>query len=55
MYLKCCLVSGIIMAEMAERLLHVKESKFKPQHENNLANDFACFANFDLDRLLEEI
>lgn len=52
---KIILCTGIIMGELAGRLLHVKETKFKPQHEHNLANEFACFTNFDLDQLLEEI
>lgn len=55
MFVTYSLISGIIMGELAARLLHVKETNFKPQHEHNLANEFACFANFDLDQLLEEI
>ncbi|KAI5713348.1 hypothetical protein M8J75_015710 [Diaphorina citri] len=36
-----------IMQDLALRLLGVKKCKFIPRHKNNLANDFACFVNFD--------
>lgn len=36
------------MADMADRLLHLKAQEFKPGHRNNLANEFRCFANFDM-------
>ena len=37
------------MEELAERLLNVKKSKFEPKHKNNLANEFYCYSNFDMD------
>lgn len=46
------LCTGVIMGELAEKLLNVKSCKFKPEHRNNLANEFSCFANFDLDDAL---
>ena len=46
---KLVLCSGAIMEEMAGRLLDLKLCKFKPEHDNNLANEFRCFANFDFD------
>ena len=44
------LCSGAIMAEMADRLLNLKVCTFQPQHQNNLANQFQCFANFNFDK-----
>ena len=43
------LCTGEVMAELAARLLDLRMCAFLPQHENNLANQFRCFANFDLD------
>ncbi|TKR77110.1 hypothetical protein L596_018141 [Steinernema carpocapsae] len=40
------LCTGAIMEEMAKRLLSTSRTKFEPKHANNLANDFACFANY---------
>ena len=37
------------MKELAGRLLSLSECSFRPGHRNNLANDFRCFANYDLD------
>ncbi len=37
------------MEEMANRLLSLKVCKFVPKHKHNLANEFRCFANYDLD------
>uniref|UniRef100_A0A914VAB6 Protein-lysine N-methyltransferase n=1 Tax=Plectus sambesii TaxID=2011161 RepID=A0A914VAB6_9BILA len=43
--------SGAIMEELFGRLLGVKRRQFQPTHKNNLANEFACFANFDTEIL----
>lgn len=43
------LCTGAVMADLADRLLSLKLCKFEPKHENNLANEFRCYANFDLD------
>ena len=43
------LFAGAIMEEMAKRLLNLEKCKFEPRHKNNLANDFKCYANYDLD------
>jgi len=40
------------MAELAKRLLDLNICSFLPDHSNNLANQFRCFANFDLDGLI---
>ena len=44
---------GAIMEEMAKRLLNLEKCKFEPGHKNNLANDFKCYANYDLDLSIE--
>ena len=46
---KLVLCTGAVMADLADRLLGLKPCKFEPRHENNLANTFQCFANFDFD------
>jgi hypothetical protein len=38
--------TGIIMQPMLERLLSMHRCVFEPKHVNNLANQFACFANY---------
>lgn len=43
--------TGSIQRDLAKQ--HgLNESKFKPQHKNNLANDFSTFSNFDIDDFL---
>ena len=49
---KLVLCSGAVMEELAGRLLDLKICQFKPEHKNNLANEFRCYANFDFDALL---
>lgn len=36
------------MGEMAHRLLSLEKTNFNPGHKNNLANDFHCYANFNI-------
>ncbi|CAG9809831.1 unnamed protein product [Chironomus riparius] len=43
--------TGSIQRDLAVKL-GLKESNFKPRHKNNLANDFSCFANFDVDKYI---
>ncbi|XP_043188530.1 EEF1A lysine methyltransferase 1-like isoform X1 [Amphibalanus amphitrite] len=43
------LCTGAQMAPLAGRLLGLHECRFRPAHANNLANEFRCFANYDLD------
>ncbi|XP_076160687.1 EEF1A lysine methyltransferase 1 isoform X1 [Ptiloglossa arizonensis] len=47
------LCTGAIMAELAERLLDVTICNFIPHHQNNLANEFYCYSNFDFDKMLK--
>ncbi len=35
------------MEESAKKYLDVKPCKFLPRHENNLANEFRVYANYD--------
>ena len=35
------------MEELAEELLGVRDSGFRPTHTGNLANEFKCFTNYD--------
>lgn len=44
--------TGSIQRDLAAKYLSLKESAYKPQHKNNLANEFSSFANFDLDKFL---
>ncbi|CAB3401672.1 unnamed protein product [Caenorhabditis bovis] len=43
---KVILCTGAIMDDYASRLLGMHRTSFEPHHANNLANDFACFANY---------
>ncbi|XP_076237832.1 EEF1A lysine methyltransferase 1 [Calliopsis andreniformis] len=47
------LCTGAIMADLAKRLLDVEVCNFIPCHQNNLANEFYCYANFNFDKFLE--
>jgi 16S rRNA G966 N2-methylase RsmD len=43
--------TGSIQVDLAKE--HgLNQSNFKPQHKNNLANDFSTFSNFDIDDFL---
>uniref|UniRef100_A0A1L8DCL5 Protein-lysine N-methyltransferase n=1 Tax=Nyssomyia neivai TaxID=330878 RepID=A0A1L8DCL5_9DIPT len=43
------LCSGVIVAQWAEKFLKLQPCKFHPKHKRNLGNEFASFANFNLD------
>lgn len=47
------LCTGSIMSELAKRLLNVEVCYFVPHHQNNLANEFYCYSNFDFDKMLQ--
>ncbi|XP_045531112.1 EEF1A lysine methyltransferase 1 [Pieris brassicae] len=49
---KIVVCTGTVMRENIENLLNLKICEFEPQHRNNLANEFSCYANFDLDAVL---
>ncbi|CAG9128100.1 unnamed protein product [Plutella xylostella] len=49
---KIVVCTGAIMREKVEGLLDLKLCEFQPHHRNNLANEFSCYANFDLDGVL---
>ena len=42
------------MEELAGRLLGACLCQFEPRHSNNLANEFRCYANFDLDNCIDD-
>lgn len=44
--------TGSIQKDLAASLLNLKESTYRPQHKNNLGNEFSSFVNFDLERYL---
>ncbi|KAL4002033.1 putative N6-adenine methyltransferase family protein [Acanthocheilonema viteae] len=44
---KLLICTGLIMAELIERLFHAHKCKFQPSHKHNLANEFACYANYE--------
>ncbi|CAG0883606.1 unnamed protein product [Darwinula stevensoni] len=46
---KIILCTGVVMEETVSRFLHLHRSIFIPKHKNNLGNEFACFANYDID------
>uniref|UniRef100_A0A1B6GV00 Protein-lysine N-methyltransferase g.8434 n=1 Tax=Cuerna arida TaxID=1464854 RepID=A0A1B6GV00_9HEMI len=52
---KIVLCTGAVMEDFAMRLLDLKKCSFEPKHQNNLANKFYCFANFDLDSVLSNL
>lgn len=49
---KIVLCTGSIMEDMAKRLLDLRKNKFEPRHRNNLANEFSCYSNFDIEPFL---
>ncbi|XP_061721321.1 EEF1A lysine methyltransferase 1 isoform X1 [Cydia pomonella] len=49
---KIVVCTGAVMKENVEKLLDLRMCEFQPRHRNNLANEFACYANFDLDDAL---
>nr|AHZ08394.1 N-6 adenine-specific DNA methyltransferase 2 [Nilaparvata lugens] len=49
---KIVLCTGAVMEELACSLLNLHRCSFKPKHKNNLANEFACFSNYDFDNFV---
>ncbi|KAL4713029.1 hypothetical protein ACJJTC_001083 [Scirpophaga incertulas] len=49
---KVVICTGAIMKEHVQKLLGLNLCQFQPHHRNNLANEFSCYANFDLDSTL---
>jgi hypothetical protein len=39
---------GAKMEGLARELLNVRKCEFEPQHKSNLANEFYCYANYDI-------
>jgi hypothetical protein len=40
------LCTGLVMEELAAKLLDVKPCKYVPRHCNNLGNEFRCYTNY---------
>lgn len=49
---KLILCSGGVVEEWASKYLGLKKCRFQPEHERNLGNMFASYANFQLDDLI---
>lgn len=49
---KIIVCTGAVMNDKVEKLLGLKQCRFQPHHRNNLANEFSCYANFNLDDIL---
>lgn len=43
---KVILCTGLVMKDLADRLLGVQPRKFLPKHANGLQNEFRCFTNY---------
>lgn len=49
---KVVLCSGLVVQEWSQKFLNLELCKWEPMHQRNLGNQFASYANFDLDRIL---
>uniref|UniRef100_A0A1A9V179 Protein-lysine N-methyltransferase n=1 Tax=Glossina austeni TaxID=7395 RepID=A0A1A9V179_GLOAU len=49
---KIIFCSGVLVEPWLCSYLPVKKCKYQPQHERNLGNEFASYANFDLDHYI---
>ena len=52
---KLVLCSGKAVRVWAEKYMNLKICMFQPEHERNLGNEFASYANFDLDEIIKGI
>ncbi|XP_059617599.1 protein-lysine N-methyltransferase CG9154 [Phlebotomus argentipes] len=50
---KIILCSGVVVTPWAEKYLHLRPCNFQPRHKRNLGNEFASFANFNLDHFIQ--
>ncbi|KAL1139536.1 hypothetical protein AAG570_006519 [Ranatra chinensis] len=50
---KIIICTGAVMEDLIRRLLDVRKSKFLPRHKNNLANEFLCYSNYEIDSFLK--
>ncbi|CAG9539743.1 unnamed protein product [Cercopithifilaria johnstoni] len=44
---KLLICTGVIMEKLVQRLFHAHKCKFQPSHKHNLANEFACYTNYE--------
>lgn len=52
---KIVLCSGQVVGDWAAKHLGLSKCRFRPQHERNLGNEFASYANFDLDEFIKTV
>lgn len=50
---KVVLCSGLVVRPWSEKHMGLKLCEWEPKHQRNLGNQFASYANFDLDRLIK--
>ncbi|GAB0094401.1 Protein-lysine N-methyltransferase [Sergentomyia squamirostris] len=51
---KIILCSGAVVCPWAEKYLKLELKSWKPKHKRNLGNEFASFANFNLDNFIRK-
>merc|ERR1712080_758154 len=44
--------TGAVMKDILERLMNLHCCNYIPKHKNNLANEFRCFSNYELDKYM---
>ncbi|VDN17968.1 unnamed protein product [Gongylonema pulchrum] len=44
---KLLICTGVAMTDLVKRLFGAHKCNFEPKHQHNLANEFACFANYE--------
>lgn len=49
---KLILCSGEVVEDWASKYLGLRKCNFRPEHERNLGNTFASYANFQMDDLI---
>jgi hypothetical protein len=49
---KIIMCSGKMVQEWVEKHMNLKLCNFQPEHERNLGNEFASYANFNLDEVV---
>ena len=51
---KVILCSGLVVREWSKKYLNLELCQFEPRHQRGLGNQFASYANFDLDKLIAD-
>ncbi|VDN02489.1 unnamed protein product [Thelazia callipaeda] len=45
---KILVCTGLVMADLVKKLFNAHKCEFRPSHKHNLANEFVCYANYDV-------